>query len=143
MTVKEQLERAFWHHQQVRAKMVQLDRLRELKKNMDMIKFEPIEPKKPPAGRPEDVENSIEEMIEILSDEILDLFGRRWEIIDMINSLKNVRQQLVMVMRYLCSDDWEEIARTMNCTCDEIQQLHDKALSNLEKIHKQQKKSGK
>ena len=140
MSVKEQLENVFWHHQQVKAKLIQLSLLQELKQCLDRIPFEPRESKKPPVGRPEDVADCIEEMIEILNDEIMDLFDRRWETMDLFKCLKDTKQSVVMTLRYLCAADWEKIAEIMKCSCDDVKEFHDKALHHLEKVCKQQKK---
>ena len=94
MSVKEQLERVIWNHQQIEAKLIQLDRLMELKRTMDKFVITPKDPEE--AGEfkivgTADALDSVQELIAMLHVEIMELVNEYWEIKDQIGNLENLK----------------------------------------------------
>ena len=143
MNVKEQLERVIWNHQQIVAKLIQLDRLMELRRTLDKFVFNPKDPAEAEefkiVGTTEALD-SVQELIAMLHVGIMELVNKYWEVKDLIGNLEDPRQQLVMELRYLCGKEWGQIVFIMGCSFDEVKQLHDKALVQLEEISKKKKK---
>ena len=143
MSVKEQLENVIWYHQQVEAKLVQLDRLMELRRAMGKFVLNPKNPTEAKEFRTvETMEalNRVQQMIAMLHVGILELVHDYWDAKDLISNLENLKQKIVMELRYLCGKEWGQIIFIMGCTLDEVTKLHDKALVQLEELSKKKKK---
>ena len=79
----------------------------------------------------------IGKMAEQLFGEMLDLLDIRIRLMHLIGTLGHLRQQTVMVRRYLLNEEWSCIAEDLECSEEEVHQLHEKALKNLKKTNKQ------
>ena len=143
MELKQLLDTVFWHHSQIEAKMLQIDRLQELQRFMYRFSNVQAESEKQNVLGFSGATDMIVESMEMISDEIKELLYQRWDVIDLINHLKNARQRLVMTMRYLDSSEWEDIEDELKCSLDEVKDLHDKALRHMEKTSKKLKKNKK
>ena len=143
MSVKERLENVIWYHQQIEAKLIQLDRLMELRRTMDKFVLNPKDPAETEefkiVGTAEAMD-SVQELIAMLHVGIMGLVNEYWEVKVLIGNLEDLRQQLVMELRYLCGREWSQIVFIMGCSFDEVKKLHDIALVQLEELSKNKKK---
>ena len=72
-----------------------------------------------------------EEKINMMIDSFVDL---KDEISRDIEKLGNHEYKMLLELRYLCFNSWDEIARKMHYMSSYIQKLHSRALKSMDKI---------
>lgn len=77
------------------------------------------------------VENEINRLI----DTFIDL---KKEISDNIQKLDSFENRLLLELRYLCFNSWDEISMKMNYKTSYIYKIHNRALKSLERIFNKQ-----
>lgn len=131
MTAKEYLSQAFHIDQRIDSKLEQIMRLREsaTKATMtlsDMPRSDSpnLQPMESTIIKIIDLENEINRDI----DRLVDL---KREARDVISTLSDPEQQLILELRYLCYKSWDDIIETMGYSASNIYRLHGLALKNV------------
>ena len=136
MTAKERAEKAKKYLQQIK----KLDqRLRRELRNLDKLRSS-AEYRSPNfeggcgIGNGDKLSESVSRIIEQEErvQQLTDTYTRKYvEIEQAIKSVGNDYQEEVLELRYLHYKQWEEIARTMNYSLDNVYKLHGKALQKI------------
>ena len=131
--MKYEMKNCFWMWQQIKAKMIQLDRWNELKRSLDKLPNMPGEN----GTWAEDNLNAVRKRVDLerggILDDILWLLEMQDWMSTQIMGMKDIRMQLVMEKRYLCSEEWETIAEDLKCSVDQVKLIHDKAMRKIRK----------
>ena len=131
--LKEVLGDSFWMKQQLKSKLIQIDRFVELAKNLDRVTQLPDEEKNWVDEKLDKVQGEIELTINLILEDILLLLEEQEKLSFWILDLENLPLQMVMEKRYLCSEDWDTIAVDMGYSKKKVKKLHEKALSKMKK----------
>jgi len=131
--LKEVLGDSFWMKQQLKSKLIQIDRFVELAKNLDRVTQLPDEEKNWVDEKLDKVQGEIELTINLILEDILLLLEEQEKLSFWILDLENLPLQMVMEKRYLCSEDWDTIAEDMGYSKKKVKKLHEKALSKMKK----------
>lgn len=134
MNAKDYLAQAMRLDQRIQSKLEQVSSLRELASRVsvnhqaEMVRETmPYSPMKMPVLKMVDLVYEIDADM----DKLIDL---KREIIDVINSVEQPEYRLLLELRYLNSETWEEIADRMNYSWRNIHYVHAKALRAVEEI---------
>ena len=134
MSVDELLKCSRWFEPQMKAKLIQLDRLRELEQCvLDMGCLVSSEETDIAQDK---VLDKLGEMSEHLFDAMLKLLDVWIRLADLIDHLEDPKQRTVMTLRYLLDADWSIISDYMGCSDGEAHELHEKAFANLKEKNK-------
>lgn len=129
--MKYEMKNCFWMWQQIKAKMIQLDRWNELKKSLDKLPYMPDGKKSWAEDNLDAVQNRVDLERGGIMDDILWLLDMQDWMATQIMRMKNIKMRTVIEKRYLCSEDWDTIAVDMQCSVDEVKEIHDKALKKI------------
>lgn len=90
-----------------------------------------------------DGKNKVQEMMQKISDKCLQISADiktqldiRFEIIDLIKTIDNDNQQLVLEQRYVLGKSWREIEKFLNYGHTQISKFHSQGLLKIEKLLK-------
>jgi hypothetical protein len=113
MNAKEYLSQAFWLDQRIDSKLQQLDSLKSL-----AMKVTTTYGQERVSGTKEKspMENTIVKLIDLereIDKDIDKLVDLKREIIDIINQVENPTYRLLLELRYISGNTWEDIAEKM------------------------------
>ena len=131
--LKEVLGDSFWMKQQLKSKLIQIDRLVELGKSLDRVTQLPEKEINWVDEKLDRVQEEIELTIKLLLGDILLLLEEQDQLSYWILDLDNLPMQMVMEKRYFCAEDWNTIAEDMGYSKKKVKKLHEKALSKMKK----------
>lgn len=136
MTVKEYLEQAYRIDERIESKLTQIESLKSLATRVTSVFSDMPHSSTPDNQR---LEKTIVEIID-LENEILDdidkLVKVKYEVQNTINSISDIRQRLILEMRYLRLMTWEQIAIELSLDLSWVHRLHGRALKKFsEKSH--------
>lgn len=137
MNVKEYLSQAVWLDQRINSKLEQLESLRNL-----AMKVTTDFSKERVSGGNTDrspMENTIVKIIDLeneINEEIDKLVDFKTDIMETINQMKDPICQLLLEMRYIEGQTWEEVASALSYNDRTVFKIHGRALKEFEKIQK-------
>lgn len=132
MTARQYLGQAYRLDQRIKSKLIQLSLLRDNAMNIT------ANLKEVTVQTPHDntkMENTILKIMQQekeINDEVDRLIVLKSEIRRAIGKVPNVEYQLLLELRYLCFQSWEEIAVEMDYSIDYVFKVHRKALEMVE-----------
>ena len=136
MTAKEYLRQAYRLDQRIQSKKNQIISLENMAMNCTSA-FTGAPRKPSPSVSP--MTDAICKLVDIkndLKEELTQLINLKVRILELIHSVKNLEYQLILEKRYLCYQQWEEIAYDLNYSVSWVLKLHRKALKAVEAIVK-------
>ncbi len=141
MKAKTYLNRAFRLDLKINTKIEQLEHLRELSyKITSIIREDKVSCSGPKSKMEEAVIKVI--MVEHAINEAIDRFvDTRNDISKKIGLLVNEDEMVLLELRYLCFNSWEQIAVKMNYSISYVYKLHQSALLSFEHILNSERKS--
>ena len=83
------------------------------------------------------MENAIVKLMDLqyeINKDIDRLVDLKREILETINQVKDASHQLILEMRYIGGQSWEDVAKSMGYDVRTIFRIHGKALKEIEKI---------
>ncbi|GHV27012.1 hypothetical protein FACS18948_3680 [Clostridia bacterium] len=126
-TKEAQLGQAYRIDRRIDSKMQQVKSLRDLAvKATSTISNMPRNPS-PNLQPMETIVERICELEEEIVRDIDTLVDVKKELYTAIKQIQNVRQQMLLELRYLCFKTWSEIAEEMNCSDRDVYRLHESA----------------
>lgn len=136
MTAKEYLEQAYQIDERIESKLMQVESLKDLATRVTSVFSDMPHSSTPDNQR---LEKTIVEIIDLEND-ILDDIGElvkiKYEVQNTINSISDIRQRLILEMRYLRLMTWEQIAIELSLDLSWVHRLHGRALKKFsEKSH--------
>ena len=131
MNVKEYLSQAYRIDRRIDSKLSQIQSLRELaSKATSTITSMPrspspnLQPIETIVARIAELEGEIVRDIDLLIDVKTELYGT-------IKRVGNIRQQMLLELRYLCFNTWEQIAEAMGINIRWTHRLHTRAVEEF------------
>lgn len=134
MTAKEYFRQSYHINQRIKSKKSQIASLESVATNCTSVI----------TGMPHSGSSSVSPMADAvckivdiktdLRDEITRLLNYKISVIEIINAVDNPEYRLVLEKRYLCNQQWEEIANDLHYSVSWVLKLHSKALKAVEKI---------
>ena len=131
--MKRVLEDCFWMPHSIKAKLIQIDRLVDLRNALEKVPHLPEGKRSWADDKLDAVRKEIETEEGGLLDDILFFFHEQDTLIWWILELKKSKERVVMEKRYLCSESWETIAKEMGLSRNKVKELHSKALKEMKK----------
>ena len=129
------LGRAYRLDLRINTKLEQLEHLRSLAyKVTTIMREDKVQGGGQSKGSLEDVVIKIVMAEQAINDEIDRFIAVKNEIMDMLRFITNEDQRLLLEMRYLCFNSWEQIAVKLRISCSYAYQLHRQALDSLDSI---------
>ena len=132
MTARQYLGQAYLLDQRINSKLMQLSLLRNnalnITANLKDINVQT-------SGDNTKMENAVLKIMKQereIDDEIDRLVDLKAEIRKVIAKVQNIEYQLLLELRYLCFQSWEEIAVKMGYSIDYVFKVHRKALEMVE-----------
>jgi hypothetical protein len=134
MTAKEYLGQAYRLDLRIQSKKNQIASLENMIMNCTpVITGMPRNPS-PSVSPMADAVCKIVDIKNDLKDELIQLLNYKISIIAIIHGVKNLEYQLILEKRYLCYQQWEEIACDLNYSVSWVLKLHRKALRAVDAI---------
>ena len=136
MNAKEYLSQAFRLDQRINSKLEQVSKLRNLSMKASGLRLaERI------SGTKEHslMESALVKMIDLeyeINADIDRLVDLKREMATLIERVNDPSQRLLLEMRYLCGNTWEDIAQKMGYDLRWVYRLHGKALQEFEMVRK-------
>ena len=134
MNAKEYLSQAYRLDQRINSKLHQIESLRSLTQKVTAsYDGEPVSHTRNVTSLQDtivhlmDAEDDLNRQI----DELVDL---KMEIANTISRVRNENYRLILEMRYLCFNSWDEIATTLHYTDRWLRKMHDRALDVVDAI---------
>ena len=131
MTAKEYLAQAFRLDQRINSKLEQVSKLRSMAmKATGSFQAERISGTKQHSP----MESSLVKVIDLeyeINDDIDRLVDLKREMATLIERVNDPSQRLLLEMRYLCGNTWEDIAQKMGYDLRWVYRLHGKALQEV------------
>jgi hypothetical protein len=134
MTAKEYLSQAYRLDQRINSKKNQISSLENMA--MDCTYTVTGMPRDPsPSVSPmEDAVCKIMDIKNELKKELTQLLYYKISILELIHGVKDLEYQLILEKRYLCYQQWEEIANDLNYSVSWVLKLHRKSLRAVDAI---------
>ena len=135
MNAKEYLSQAMWLDQTIDIKIKHLESLRSL-----AMKVTTDTSRERVSGGPVDkspMEKTIVKIVDLeneLNEEIDRLVDLKSDILESINKMKNPVSQLLLEMRYIQGQAWEEVAFTLGLSERSVFNIHGRALKEFAKV---------
>lgn len=131
MTAKEYLGQAYWLDTRINSKLNMVASLREMATRTTSVMGDEAVSHARNVHSTQDVIAKIVDLENEINADIDRLVDMKQEIMNVIASIDRVDYCLVLELRYLCFNSWEEIAQKMNCTVSNAYKLHFKALQHV------------
>lgn len=127
MTTKEYLNQAFRIDQRIESKLEQIESLKTLATKVSSTLSDM--PKSPNNGsRVDEIVVKIITLEDQIKSDVDRLVSLKKEISDVISKVEPVECRLLLEMRYLLFQSWEEIAYKLDCTTRNVLFLHKRSL---------------
>jgi DNA-directed RNA polymerase specialized sigma subunit len=134
MTAKEYLGQAYRLDQRINSKKQQIASLESMAMNCTSgITGVPHSPS-PSASPMEDAVCKIVDIKNELTEELAQLLNYKISILEIIHSVENLEHQLILEKRYLCYQQWEEIACDLGYSVSWVLKLHREALRAVDAV---------
>ena len=134
MTAKEYLGQAYRLDQRISCKKQQIASLESMATSCtSAITGAPHSPS-PSVSPLEDAVCRIVDMKNNLNDELAQLLNYKISILEIIHSVENLEHQLILEKRYLCYQQWEEIACDLGYSVSWVLKLHREALRAVDAV---------
>lgn len=136
MNAKEYLQQAFYLDKRINSKLEQVETLNALATKATTTLSDM--PKNPNRGtfRLEDTIVKIIDLQEEINRDIDRLVDLKKEIANSIFSLKDKEEQTILEKRYLCFNEWEQIAVDMEYSMQYCFKVHRRALGKIKSVEK-------
>ena len=136
MTAKQYLRKMFYFQKTIIAKQKQIDELRLLAESTGAIRYDKdrvITSLPQAAGYEDKVAALVDAEHRLLEDiqTLVEMYDTGWQLID---SLEDPIDRILMAMRYINHMRWEEIAQELGCTVDHVYYRHRHALKKIKKL---------
>ena len=133
MTAKQYLRKMWYFHRTILVKQRQIEELRLLAESTGAIRYDKdrLITSLPQAAGYEDKVAVLVDMEHKLLEDIVELTKMINVGLDMINSLEDPVDQLILVMRYINHMRWEDIATELNYSVDHVYYKHRHALKKI------------
>ena len=139
MTAKEYLSQARFLDMQIKSKLDQLQSLNDLAtKCTSVISDMPKMPNKSVSSMADTIHKIIDLQCEINRD-IDEMVHLKNQIVHVIDKVKKTDYRMILEKRYLCFQNWEEIAADMSLDLRWLYRLHGRALEAVGKIYEEMK----
>lgn len=136
MTTKQYLSQAFYLDKQIESKLQQMDSLNALATKATMTLSDmPKNPNKP-LSRMEDTVVKIVDLQEEISKDMEKLVDIKEDIVNTIKGINEKEIQTLLEKRYLCFEDWEQIAVDLKYNIRHVYRIHSKGLKKIHEILK-------
>ena len=140
MTAKEYLGQAYRIDQRIQSKKNQITSLENMAMNCtSAITGKPRNPS-PSVSPMADAVCKIVDIKDDLKDELTQLLNYKISILEIIHSVKNLEYQLILEKRYLCYQQWEEIAYDLNYSVSWVLKLHRNSLRAVDAVMAEKEK---
>ena len=134
MTAKEYLGQAYRLDQRINSKMHQIESLRSLTQKVTASYDGEVVSHTRNVTSLQDAIIHLMEAEDELNRQIDELVDLKMEISRTISRVRNENYRLILEMRYLCFNTWEEIATTLHYTDRWLRKMHDRALDVVDAI---------
>lgn len=135
MKAKTFLGRAYRLDLKINTKLEQLEYLRSLAyKVTSALREDKVQNGGQPKGTLEDTVIKIVMAEQAVNDEIDKFIAVKNEIEDMLRLIANDDQRLLLELRYLCFNSWEQIAVKLHISGSYVYQLHRQALDSFDSV---------
>lgn len=134
MTAKTFLSRAYRLDVKINTKLEQLEHLRSLAYKVTSV----IRGDKVSESQPKSVmENAVIKIVmaeNAINEAIDELIDTKTEISEMVKSIYNDDERILLELRYICFNTWEQITAKMNISSSYAFQLHRRALDSMDRL---------
>lgn len=137
MTAKEYLGQAYRLDQRINSKLHQIESLRSLTQKVTASYDGEVVSHTRNVTFLQDAIIRLMEAEDELNRQIDELVDLKMEISRTISRVRNENYRLILEMRYLCFNTWEEIAATLHYTDRWLRKMHDRALDVVDAILKE------
>lgn len=130
MTAKEYLSRAYRLNEKINSNLRLIERLRDMATNITVNLSEKVN-----GGKAGSQATTIEKIVDLqkkVNEETDSLIDVLCEIRQVIESLCDEDEKLLLTLRYVEFMKWEEICNIMNLSERRVMQIHGKALANVD-----------
>lgn len=134
MTAKQYLQQAYHLDARINSKISQVDSLRELATKCTSVMTGMPRNPSPSTSLMADAVGKIIDLEAEINRDIDKLVDLKQEIVNVLKQLDDFQLRLLLELRYLCFQSWDEIAASMNVTTSWVFKLHRNALRAVEEI---------
>lgn len=131
MTAKEFLERVMIAQLEVEARLEQIARLQVMATQTTLTLKSVVSHGNKVGSSIENLVLELPEQIWKLEKEISEFVEVRSQATEVISSMENYNERILIEYRYLCLLSWRQIARIMNFSLDHVFKIHRQALRNF------------
>jgi hypothetical protein len=134
MTAKEYLSQAYRLDRRINSKLEQLSSLESMAMNCTPILTGMPHNPSPCVSPMADTVCRIVDIKNDLKKDLTQLLNYKISILEIIRGIRNPEYQLILEKRYLCYQQWEEIAGDLNYSVSWVLKLHRKALRAVDVV---------
>lgn len=133
MKAKEYLRQAYRLHDLIQSNKEELKNLKELSISLPGTDYskERVQTSNSADARYTEIIAKIDELERVIQQEIDDMLALKLEIRNVINSVKDNSEKLVLKYRYLNFFTWDNICYRMNISLKTVHRIHNNALKNV------------
>lgn len=131
MNAKEYLSQAFYLDQRINSKLELLANMKEMATRTTRVMQDDIVKQ---SRNDHAFENTIVKIVDMQNEinaDIDRLVDKKQEIMRTIYAVANPEYQVLLESRYICYQNWEDIAEQMHCTVSNVYKMHVKALNSV------------
>lgn len=131
MNAKEYLNQAFQLDRSINTKLEMVQSLREMVTRTTGVMQGDVVSHTRNVHSMQDVIAKLVDLENDINADIDRLVDMKQEIMRSVSSVKRVDYRMVLELRYVCFNSWDEIAAKMNCTVSNVYKLHSRALQHV------------
>lgn len=131
MTAKEYLEQARYLDQRINSKLTQVESLRSLATRVTTVYSDMPHSPTPDNHKLEKIIAKIVDLENEIDTDVDSLVDLKKEIVNAVNAVENDKYRVLLEMRYLSYQTWEQIAVAMDCDIRQVYRLHGHALEKF------------
>jgi len=131
MTAKEYLEQARYLDQRINSKLTQVESLRSLATRVTTVYSDMPHSPTPDNHKLEKIIAKIVDLENEIDTDVDSLVDLKKEIMNAVNAVENDKYRVLLEMRYLSYQTWEQIAVAMDCDIRQVYRLHGHALEKF------------
>jgi DNA-directed RNA polymerase specialized sigma subunit len=133
LKAKEYLRQAYRLHDLIQSNKEELKNLKELSISLPGTDYskERVQTSNSADARYTEIIAKIDELERVIQQEIDDMLALKLEIRNVINSVKDNSEKLVLKYRYLNFFTWDNICYRMNISLKTVHRIHNNALKNV------------